>query len=414
MNKEEFHGSLPEFVSQYIHTDVATLSLKFHGVKLPFSLKEALIQIEARNKTASRLSFFNKNPEFLYPSVQAAEQATNQSVAVFHAFLTKDFHNIADLTAGLGIDVMTFARFDHYVTAFEIESERAACLENNITTLNLDNIKVMNHDSIEYLKQNPERFDCIFIDPARRDSSDKRVFRLQDSLPNVTANEDLLLSLAPHIFIKGSPLLDISQTFRDLRHIADIHIVSVRGECKEVLIHLSSDANSYNRNVIVSVCDIDNVCLDADSIPPLFKYKFDCNISELASDGIVYAKPEDIKIGDYVYELGAGMRKLNPEVLLCRRFPGLKACISGSGIFVSGSLIQNFPGRTSNIRSIAGGKDLKLLRGVPLRIVSHGHPLNAANARLKYNIREGDVSTLFLTSLQNKTPVYFIATACDG
>ena len=90
--------------------------------------------------------------------------------------------------------------------------------------------------------------DLIYIDPARRDSQGKKVWLLEDCSPNVTKLLPSLLQLSPLVVIKASPLFDIDEAFRLFGEKCSVEIISVRGECKEVLIEIR---NSQKNSTVV-------------------------------------------------------------------------------------------------------------------------------------------------------------------
>ena len=90
--------------------------------------------------------------------------------------------------------------------------------------------------------------DLIYIDPARRDSQGKKVWLLEDCSPNVTKLLPSLLQLSPLVVIKASPLFDIDEAFRLFGEKCSVEIISVHGECKEVLIEIR---NSQKNSTVV-------------------------------------------------------------------------------------------------------------------------------------------------------------------
>lgn len=396
-NQEAFN----DFVQAHCNDDTASLSLRYHGKTPGFDLSQAIVQIEARRKTVSKLPWYIGHTGFMFPSVQAAEQSTNQNVALYHAMLVGSGNKIADLTAGLGIDAMTLALRHNNVTAFELDTERAKVLAHNAELLNIHDFEVIAGNSIEWLEGVCTRpaFDWIFIDPARRDATDNRCFRLQDSIPNVIENEEKLISNAPHVLVKGSPLLDIVQTSRDLRHIRHIHIVTCKNECKEVLIHLDASASGNRDDIEVIVIDMDNCPDNFPTGSPEINFRFDCNMSEFGSRLAPRADIEDLKEGTYLYELGAGMRKIDCGDMLCAHFDGLRIITPESGLFVSHKLHISFPGRVNRIKRLASAKELKRIKGDRFRVVCNSYPLNAHKFRTKYQLSEGDDNSLYATTL---------------
>lgn len=390
-----------DFVQAHCNDDTASLSLRYHGKALGFDLSQAIVQIKARRKTVSKLPWFIGHTGFIFPSIQAAEQSTNQNIALYHATLVGSGNKVADLTAGLGIDAMTLALRDNHVAALELDTERAKVLAHNAEVLNIHDFEVIAGNSMEWLatKSLHTTFDWIFIDPARRDLSDNRCFRLQDSLPNVIEHENLLLRHAQNLLVKGSPLLDIVQTSRDLRHIRHIYIVSCKNECKEVLIHLDASASGNRDDIKVNVIDINNC---PDSFPagsPEINFSFDCNMSEFGSLIAPRADIEDLKEGTYLYELGAGMRKIDCGDKLCAHFDGLRIITPESGLFVSHRLHVSFPGRVNLIRRLVPTKELKRNKGGRFRVVCNSYPLNARQFRTKYKLSEGEDNSLYATTL---------------
>lgn len=91
---------------------------------------------------------------------------------------------IADYTAGVGGNVLSFSKYFKYIYAIEIDIKRAEYLENNIKVYGFKNIEVINKCSIDFnsddlININPN---VIFIDPPWGGS-------------NYKSNEKLLLYL---------------------------------------------------------------------------------------------------------------------------------------------------------------------------------------------------------------------------
>lgn len=393
---------LTEFIRENAKKRVSDLALQYHGRPLTFDLNLALTQIEARQKCARKLAWFIGHDRFMFPSVQSSEQATNQAVARYHAEITGCRHKILDMTAGLGIDAMTLAMSGNHVTACELEPDRAEYLRHNAKVLGIQTLDVHHGDSTAILENSDCHYDWIFIDPARRDNADNRCFLLQDSQPNVISIQHEMLQHAPDVLIKASPLLDITQTLRDLANISEIHIVSYRGEVKEVLIHLSLHLDQP----VVSAIDISGEYGIFPDSKPTIGYEFRSDIRELNNDGVVYATDTDLHRGTYMYEIGASIRKLNCNGILCRRYPGMKSMATGSGLFVSEYVYTDFPGRITMIEGKIDGKGMKRLKGTSLRIVSRAYPVSADHLRHNIRAKEGNEQTLYATTLADGTRVH--------
>ncbi len=149
---------------------------------------------------------------------------------------------IADLTGGLGVDSWAFSKCFDKVLYNESNAELAAAVKHNFGVLGCDNIVVSNKllepgNLCDILGEfNP---DVIFLDPARRSSTGKKVFLLEDCQPDVLALKEELLAAAPLLLLKLSPMADITMLHRRLgQEVTDIHVVAFDGECKELLVLL--------------------------------------------------------------------------------------------------------------------------------------------------------------------------------
>lgn len=410
---------IQQFIMNHAHSDVNALRLQYHGKAMPFSVEDACMQIEMRRKTSNKLTWFLKNPGFMFGTSMSAEQATNQNVAQFHAQLIGHDRRVLDMTAGLGIDAMTIALNGNTVTAYELEHERVRALRHNAGILNVNNMSVVEGDSVLHLQQSHEHYDWIFVDPARRDSGNNRCFLLRDSLPDVITHQDLLLAHADHVLIKASPLLDVTQTLRDFRHVRSIFILSFKNEVKEVLIHLGihslpfgtgpeGDVQSNQSRPLIHVIDLAD---SPDSFPagtPAIRYRFTC--TDAVEARINYATPEHVVTGMYFYEAGAAMRKLQCALQICDRYPGMKSLAKDSGLFVSDTLYMDFPGRISTINALVSGRELKALKGSRCRVVSSCFPVSASELRKKYRLMEGEDRTFYATTTHDGTRLMMLTT----
>ena len=78
--------------------------------------------------------------------------------------------------------------------------------------------------------------DCIYIDPARRDVKGKKTADLSLCSPNLLEIRDLLLKKCNTLLIKLSPMFDISSALEVFPECKEVHVVSVKNECKELLL----------------------------------------------------------------------------------------------------------------------------------------------------------------------------------
>lgn len=224
-----------EWIEARSKADAAQLRLKHHGDEHATWL---VMQLECRRKAASKLPATLANKRFVFPTSLSAEQCTSEAVATIHARFLKQAGTVLDMTCGLGVDAFCASRVSSEVTAIDIDQAVAEAAKVNAATMGLDNIEVINADSIEWLGNNDRRFDTIFIDPARRGEGGKRLFALADCKPDVIENLELLKSRCDTLLIKASPMLDITVVTKEAGPDCDIIIIGTADECKELVVKL--------------------------------------------------------------------------------------------------------------------------------------------------------------------------------
>lgn len=151
---------------------------------------------------------------------EALEQATSFAVARYHASRFPAGALVADLTAGIGGDLMALAERGP-VVAFELDEERAAYAEwNTGIAVRREDAMLVDWD-----------WEYAFCDPSRRRAG-RRLTDPKDFSPNPVEVARRMVGLRLG-GIKLSPLL--SDTF--LEKLAScLEFISYRGECVEALI----------------------------------------------------------------------------------------------------------------------------------------------------------------------------------
>lgn len=171
---------------------------------------------------------------------------------------------IADLTGGLGVDSWAFSEVAEEVLYNEMNPALAAAARHNFKALGVTNIFIKNSEATPgTIKDIFGDFkpDVIFLDPARRDSAGKKVFLLEDCSPDVLKMLPELFGISRFIFLKLSPMADITmaverldKTYEDYlentsgkgwngQWVREVHVVASGGECKELLILLDREWN---------------------------------------------------------------------------------------------------------------------------------------------------------------------------
>ena len=404
MRTEEFY----KFIENNKYKDTLGLSLSIKKTNYNFDVDFAILQIEARRKYFLKLKSFLENERFLFPDYVSGEQASHQSIALYHSSLASGGGEILDMTAGLGIDSFTLSRKTDKLIAIELNPLKAEILKENLTVLNINNIEVFNIDSIQYLKTTNKKFEIIYVDPSRRASDKRKVYNLHDCTPDILLNQDLLLSKASKILIKASPLLDITQTIRDFKKICCIRAVGVKGECKEILIELDRTINCGD------VVKLEAINLDNEgNIISIYKEDFSLeNKSQNSSSKISFADENDLSKGKYVLEPSPMIMKISPWESICERYNSKKLGKS-SHLFITDVKPMDFPGKVTSFHSILKKQDRKSLSGFPATVISKNHPMSADELRKSLHLKEGNQNFLYATRLGDK-PIIFLTHSLES
>ena len=143
----------------------------------PDLIANVLTQIKLRRKAQAK---FGEFADSMFFTQAGLEQASRLQVAAIHAnrFRKAGVKQVADLGCGIGAESLALASLDLSVVAFEIDEITAAVASYNLAPF--ENVEVV-HDDIT--KIDLEKFEAVFLDPARRDGS-ARKFNPKDYTPD--------------------------------------------------------------------------------------------------------------------------------------------------------------------------------------------------------------------------------------
>lgn len=237
-----------EFILLHEGDDVARLALSRERYAAEVEdLDLALHTLEARPRLRTKIPEWYAHPGLHYPTRLCAEQCSSSETARYKASVAVCCRNapaIADLTGGLGVDSWAFAQVAKGVLYNEMQPELAAAAEYNFRELGIGNIIVRNQElKPGNLKEILDGFrpDILYLDPARRATDGRKVFRLEDCAPDVLQLLPELLEASARILLKLSPMADIDLMCRQLGCVKEVHVVAAEKECKELLLLLERD-----------------------------------------------------------------------------------------------------------------------------------------------------------------------------
>ena len=157
--------------------------------------------------------------------------------------------SVLDMTCGLGIDTMALAEHFERVVSIERDEVLAEVVRYNMSLLCIQNVEVVTASSEEYVASTTEHFDWVFVDPDRRSAEGKKMVCMEDCSPNVVALMPRLREISERVAIKLSPMFDCAEAFR-LCSPAEVEVVSIGGECKEVNIYTNAERDMLRIAVI--------------------------------------------------------------------------------------------------------------------------------------------------------------------
>ncbi len=381
-----------QFIEDHLNDDVFSLSLlapKFPEVNMQLAIR----QIQGKQKTKDKIPCFYACKTLLYPAKLSLEQSSSEITAK-HKSIRCEGNIMIDLTGGFGVDSFFFSyRFEKLIYV-EHQKELCDLAEHNFKALGRENIEVIN-DIAENFLENSIKVDWIYLDPARRSKTGKKVMLLSDCEPNVAELHDLLLSKAENIMIKLSPMIDIAHLQRELPGIYEIQIIAVENECKEVVAILKEQTES---TVLIRTTNYTNS-------GKVEQFDFEQNEEQIAQ--VNYTKQAQ----NYLYEPNAAIMKSGAFKLVSNRYKLDKLHIN-SHLYTSNELIRNFPGKTFTVEKEYdfSKESLKALQKEiqKVNLAIRNFPMSVNDLRKKLKLQEGGEKQLFATTLSDNKKVLLL------
>lgn len=376
MNKHISDSAVQTYIEEHLHADVHKIAM----AKSPFpevSGKELANQIAARKKSARKLPTWFDTDLIYYPALLSIEQCSSEVTAAYKASLTNG-GSLIDLTGGFGVDTYYFSKINQSVLHCEINEELSDIARYNGGLLEQRNTEFFSGDGIAYLENNDRRFDFVYIDPARRSSSGK-VFMLKDCTPNVIEHLGLLLSKAKRVLIKTAPLLDLTAGLKELDHVAAIHIVSVKNECKELIWVVERDFDGRPQIVCATLNETQK--------------QFSFIAGEEVSAAILETPVES---GNYLYEPDVALLKSGAFNLIAERYQ-LHKFHSQTQLYLSPEIHTDFPGRIFKIGQVVSAGAIKKEKNLVGSVIVRNYPDKAAALVEKYQIKPDDTQFIIFT-----------------
>lgn len=376
MNVAVLNFEVQEFIGKNLQSDISKLILKGSPFS-DISIQEIAQQIIGKQKAKDKLPSWFETDQIFYPPKLNLEQTSSEITANYKSGLFQG-NNCLDLTGGFGIDSYYFSKYFDRVVHCEINSELSQITEHNAQLLKAHSIEFNIGDGIEYLTKSNQQFDLIYADPSRRNKNKGKVFLLEDCLPNIPDNLNLLFEYSNHILLKYAPMLDIQKGIDGLKFVKTVHVVAVNNEVKELLFELEK---GFNESIQINTVNFT-------------KYEIQ-NFQFVKNKSIetVYSKPLS-----YLYEPNAAILKSGGFREIGNRY-NLYKLHRHSHLYTSQELID-FPGRRFKIVETFdyNKKNTKHLQQSKYHVATRNFPLSVDEIRKKIKLKSGGDSYLFFTT----------------
>ncbi len=242
----------------------------------------------------------------------------------------------------------------------------------------------------------------FFADPARRSESGSRTYAISDCTPNIlqllpvlkkhvpppiaAANSSLFTLHSSLLFLKLSPMLDWHKAVEDIQeqgvNVSEVHIVSVKNECKELL--LLVELQSAPQPAFRLFCVNDESILEITATVPSLSSEGERTFLLLPNASIMKAGCWDFLISRF------GVTQADPN----------------SHIFFSDHEIADFPGKQYRIQAVCtmNKKELRnALQGIThANIAVRNFPLSADALRKRLKLKDGGDTYIFGTTIQGE------------
>lgn len=446
--------TLEEFVRKNREADVRALAL--HMRQYPeMDAAFALQQIEGWQKARQKLPELAAIDGWLWPKRVSVEQSSSQATAIYKRQMLSKVKGrrsgeLVDLTGGMGVDCYYLSEGFEEVHYVERDEELCRLAEKNFALAG-KKVQVHHCSAEEWLKvltsqaqtigravQGYSEDTTIFVDPARRDKNGGKVFRLEDCEPNVVELLSILRACAGRVLMKLSPMLDITAAVRSLGGAAEVHVVAVKNEVKEVLVLIEGARSKEQRartgaDVQGTSMDPEITCVNLETEEEAFVFRKSEEEGENRSDRanetnrsngtngsdggeelwLVEPNGAIMKAGGWTcFGAKYGLEELGPNShLFC--VPRDPRCMQDSPKAVR-KTCTNFcgkegaekllPGRIFRVK-IASKEELKTLNQA--NVICRNYPMSAEALKKKLRVRDGGEKYVIATQIGSK-PVLFL------
>lgn len=371
-------------------------------------------QIKSLQKSKSKLPLWFISDNILFPPSLSIEQASSEITAEYKASLLESSINnntetqtLVDLTGGMGVDSFYFSKKVKKVIYIEQNELLASLAKHNFEQLGATNIEVIcgnSEDFLEKAKTENLVFDWIYLDPARRDNVQKKVFLLEDCQPNMVDLWESFKNLGKKWLLKTAPLLDIQLVLNRLSNVEKVEIVALQNECKEVLYQLDSfDKKVEKAKTVVNTINLHTKSSKIKKFGEFQSEQFGFSLDKEKEILIDYSIKNEIQ--NFLYEPNVAVLKAGAFKSIAQYYELNKLSIN-THLYTSIELKENFVGKIFKIKEVLtySKKEVKRKFGkANFNIVTRNFPISVKDLRKQFSILEGQNEFLFFTTITSNS-----------
>lgn len=395
-----------EFIIINKEKDPRSLALK----KMPEGVDAlwCLRQIEGYQLARKKLPRWSEEEGLWYPPRLSMEQCSSEATALHKRSIIRELmaeqnatsFSITDITGGFGVDFSYMAQGAAQATYIEQQEELCRVATHNMPLLGLPQARIINANEATEAMLPTEGLRIIFADPARRDDAGRKTVAIEDCTPDICRLQDFLLHHCHYLIVKLSPMLDITQALRALGHVCLVHVVSVRGECKELLFVLSSPYLNDKPSVLRYHC-INTETIEA---------SFTCSEADI-QQGRTLLSCSLPRVGQKLLEPNASILKAGVQEAFAQHY-GLQKIHSHSNLYLTDHMIDNIPARQFIIKAVCDFSKPSIKEHIsPLKkanLTIRNFPSTVAELRKRLKLKEGGSDYIFATTLQDDSHALLI------
>lgn len=413
---------ITKYIREHKDEDGATLLLRDAARISEFDVTLAVSTIEARAKVESKIPSWYAHEDILYPSKLSVEQCSSETTAFYKASVVSQFvgrgGRIADLTSGLGVDDWAFAQKGYSVWYNDMNHDLADVVAGNFSALGI--VEQIEFNRFAVAREYSEWLEAlrkfspsaVFADPARRSASGSKVFRLQDCSPNILDIVPQVASVCPLLFLKLSPMLDVSSAVADLAEVGasvrEVHFVGSEDECKEVFLVVELEATPDPQGALRKPVEPHYV-VSNDGVEQLSFYP-----SEEKGSLPEYYDVTVPQESQYLYIPSAAAMKSGAFKLMATRF-GLKKAAPNTHVYFGSKQMGGFPGKIYKVDSTLpfNKRTIKEVQGIEAEVTAKNFPMSSADLVKRLKSRSSNARHLFALGLLGSSNVMFVCSHAD-